>query len=771
MVQQRRNNPLTWVRRMLLSAILVLSSTKEKNHTVVVVAAQQQHYSVADSYPIEFGTNYDPTVIDPHAAALHHRGAVYGGYGRASREALARLPLVLPETSLSLEEDEDDDDDDEMSSESQSHSYFRVRDQGGQLFACRLYHEDALESSSLYDSMFDAPVLVSRGVATTTVTTTTTTTGNIENNNDDPQKNPDGGMIAPTTTTTTTTTTPKMVDGATTTTTPAQIGGATATTAEKKKKKKALPGSSLQPTTRVIRSSSTNNKNGESGGGASSSPGSTTTTATSSTGTTTTTTATGGGASSSSSLSASSDAEVSSSSSSRALVQMVESTSVDDVDDDDDNMMIDPIVIEMSLLDHLRGVCGQVHKGYWSYEWCFMGEITQFHVEYDTKTNQVKVDRVTNLGTYARRDLHVMDLENDPNDDFFVNEWAQDEPEVARVVDYHLDGTLCDATEPATPRRTHAILQCCGPKVVKRHKGMVHRDGRPFLTDLVAVLDVVEDPDLKCTYNFTICTPLLCGDATTDHNNAALADDDDAAVVAAVAEKAAIDAARLVEDLNGSNKINDEETIRQILDRTLTKLCLQSSQSGGGWWTYEFCHEKTIRQFHETLGVRKNSAGAKVASKVVESEHVLGKYDPVSEAHVQDEDEYKYVVNATSTTSSTSTTSTTTNTAVGTSWGEGNGAYYQVEYTGGDTCDTSDVTDSAIVAGTAGKTTMLRRAASVRYHCGSAFDVQVGEDSTCHYIVDVKVPGLCRHPLFRAPISKRQIMKCLPVNNEEEDDF
>lgn len=454
---------------------------------------------------------------------------------------------------------------------------------------------------------------------------------------------------------------------------------------------------------------------------------------------------------------------------------MMESTSADDYDDvdDDDDDTIDPVVIEMSLMEHLQGVCGQVHKGYWSYEWCFMGEITQFHVEYDTKTNQVKVDRVTNLGTYARRDLQLIMMNrtnNDNDDDFlFVNEWAQDEPEVARVVDYHLDGTLCDATEPATPRRTHAILQCCGPKVVKRHKGMVHRDGRPFLTDLVAVLDVVEDPDLKCTYNFTICTPLLCGDTATTDTNAAPADDD-ATAAAAAAEKAAVDAARLVEDLNGSSKINDEESIRQILDRTLTQLCLQSSQSGGGWWTYEFCHEKSIRQFHETLGVRKNSAGAKVASKVVESEHVLGKYDPASEAHVQDGEEYKYVVNATSTTSSTSTTSTT-NVAVGTSWGEGNGAYYQVEYTGGDTCDTSDVTDSAIVAGTAGKTTMLRRAASVRYHCGSAFDVQVSEDSTCHYIVDVKVPGLCRHPLFRAPISKRQIMKCLPVDNEEEDDF
>jgi Glucosidase II beta subunit-like protein len=376
----------------------------------------------------------------------------------------------------------------------------------------------------------------------------------------------------------------------------------------------------------------------------------------------------------------------------------------------------------------------------------------------------VKVDQVTNLGTYAHREMYFLDHQQEDEDEHTtVNEWAEDEPEVARIVDAHLDGTLCGGTTttPPSPRRTYALLQCCSDKIVKRHKGMIHREGRPYQTDLIAVLDVIEDPDVQCLYNVTVCTPLLCGSTTGGATTAATAADNKDTANAAL--QAAVAATRLLEDLNGINKINTEESIRQILDRTLHQLCLQSPS--GGWWIYEFCHQKSIRQYHETLGVRQNSAGAKISAKLVESEHILGTYDrSTSETAPHNmqkdkEEEWKLVVNATATT---------------TAWGEGNGAYYQVEYTGGDTCDTADVTDSAVVAGTQTggnkAVRLLQRAASVRYHCGHTFDVQVSEDTTCHYIVDVKVPGLCRHPLFRAPIAKKQIMKCLPVNDDDADD-
>jgi hypothetical protein len=92
----------------------------------------------------------------------------------------------------------------------------------------------------------------------------------------------------------------------------------------------------------------------------------------------------------------------------------------------------------------------------------------------------------------------------------------------------------------------------------------------------------------------------------------------------------------------------------------------------------------------------------------------------------------------------------------------GNGAYFFEEYTKGDVCDHEDVTDSAVKAGSFGEGG-IERATTVCYSCGTSLDMAVKEDSTCHYIVDISVPTLCDHPLFKAPISKRQVVKCLPV--------
>mmetsp|Transcript_2750 Transcript_2750/g.7657 ORF Transcript_2750/g.7657 Transcript_2750/m.7657 type:complete len:205 (-) Transcript_2750:75-689(-) len=93
----------------------------------------------------------------------------------------------------------------------------------------------------------------------------------------------------------------------------------------------------------------------------------------------------------------------------------------------------------------------------------------------------------------------------------------------------------------------------------------------------------------------------------------------------------------------------------------------------------------------------------------------------------------------------------------------GNGAYFPIEYTHGDACEHPDVTDSAIKAGEVGKGG-IERATSVRFYCGPAMKMNVKEDSTCHYIADVSIPLLCEHPLFRAPIQKREVVKCLPVD-------
>jgi Glucosidase II beta subunit-like protein len=107
--------------------------------------------------------------------------------------------------------------------------------------------------------------------------------------------------------------------------------------------------------------------------------------------------------------------------------------------------------------------------------------------------------------------------------------------------------------------------------------------------------------------------------------------------------------------------------------------------------------------------------------------------------------------------------------------GGGTGTYFEVEYTNGDVCDHSDVTDAAIIAGGAAGGAaggVIARASTVRFFCGKTYQLAVSEDSTCHYIVEVTVPALCNHTIFKEPIMKKQIVKCLPVDEDAvvEDD-
>ena len=93
----------------------------------------------------------------------------------------------------------------------------------------------------------------------------------------------------------------------------------------------------------------------------------------------------------------------------------------------------------------------------------------------------------------------------------------------------------------------------------------------------------------------------------------------------------------------------------------------------------------------------------------------------------------------------------------------GNGAIYEQEYKFGEVCDHEDVAMSVIKGGNilhGG----VERSSTVRFMCGNRRElVDVKEDSTCHYILDVTVPELCHHELFRAEVTKTQVVKCLPV--------
>lgn len=93
----------------------------------------------------------------------------------------------------------------------------------------------------------------------------------------------------------------------------------------------------------------------------------------------------------------------------------------------------------------------------------------------------------------------------------------------------------------------------------------------------------------------------------------------------------------------------------------------------------------------------------------------------------------------------------------------GNGAVYIQEYLHGDVCDHKDVAESVIKGGNIVHGS-VERSSTVRFSCGKSLElVDIKEDSTCHYIIDVAVPALCNHPLFIAPVTKTQVVKCLPL--------
>lgn len=406
--------------------------------------------------------------------------------------------------------------------------------------------------------------------------------------------------------------------------------------------------------------------------------------------------------------------------------------------DDDEEEFDEPTKIAALLktrLNKLKGMCAQFHEGWWSYEWCYEGKVRQFHVHIDSAENSVQnieITDITSLGTYSERKAkYFMKKSSSSGAD---NDNKGNPNAMAEITDLYLHGGWCPATKKA--RMTQAVLKCCSPQVIARSRGSVLYKGQPMDSNLLAMQGIVEDS--TCVYNVTICTPLLCYDYVEEKPPKKVLKED-------------LKPATVTETRSSNNKSLDaaavsEMTVVEIIKSLFGKdKCMQTGT--GGWWLYELCPGRHVRQFHEVTLLDRITG---VPRTEVETEHILGKYNSEDD-FVSKEDEWKHVVNETA-----------TSTGSGSSSGSGNGAYYAQEYTAGEVCDHEDVTDSAIKAGEFGEG-HIERATTVRYSCGSQLGMTVKEDSTCHYIVDVTIPALCGHPFFKAPVSKRQVVKCLPV--------
>mmetsp|Transcript_2377 Transcript_2377/g.3404 ORF Transcript_2377/g.3404 Transcript_2377/m.3404 type:complete len:484 (+) Transcript_2377:122-1573(+) len=219
--------------------------------------------------------------------------------------------------------------------------------------------------------------------------------------------------------------------------------------------------------------------------------------------------------------------------------------------------------------------------------------------------------------------------------------------------------------------------------------------------------------------------------------------------------------------------IHRDDSIRDILDKALGGV--QCLSMNAGWWTYGFCHKTQIFQFHEDVSL--DALTAKANTKI-DSRYLLGKYDkklsegfPVEEEIKQmhrpyskhndendDNDDFDDDESGDGTKTNTKTSKKNNGNA------EMADAYFVQEYLHGDTCEGSDVVDSAIKGGKFGDG-KIERSTTVRFFCGSQKAIiRVDEDSTCHYVMDISVPELCVQKYFEVPHLQTQVVKCLPVN-------
>jgi len=206
--------------------------------------------------------------------------------------------------------------------------------------------------------------------------------------------------------------------------------------------------------------------------------------------------------------------------------------------------------------------------------------------------------------------------------------------------------------------------------------------------------------------------------------------------------------------LSGSDLLQLENlSVSEILDLTFSRTRKKCIQFGtGAWWVYELCPGQYIRQYHEVTLLDRVSG---LSTTAIETQHILGRFNQSARRPSKEED-WKHVVNMTSPNigaAGNPLSNAPTNHG-------GNGAFFAQEYTGGDICDHQDVTDSAIKAGEVGEG-RIERSTTVKYGCGNHIEMSVKEDTTCHYVINVNIPALCHHPLFRPPTSRKQFVKCL----------
>jgi len=167
-------------------------------------------------------------------------------------------------------------------------------------------------------------------------------------------------------------------------------------------------------------------------------------------------------------------------------------------------------------------------------------------------------------------------------------------------------------------------------------------------------------------------------------------------------------------------------SVLEIMEKLFSQsLCTYKMES---YWTYELCHGKSLRQYHEE----------REGKKIKLQEYSLGTFSQEMMEELKTEEEKDKANDITRHPPSKKVEMM-------------NLPYYEVSMTGGTTCDLN-------------KQPRKTRVLYVCYPSGKNEIYSLKEVSTCEYEVVVLSPALCSHPQFRPEESEEHGIRCRPLS-------
>ncbi|CAB0043885.1 unnamed protein product [Trichogramma brassicae] len=221
----------------------------------------------------------------------------------------------------------------------------------------------------------------------------------------------------------------------------------------------------------------------------------------------------------------------------------------------EDKEYVGPNPIEyLSLLLFNQNTCSYSLESYWTYELCHGNYVKQYHEERDGKKIKIqkydlgKIDQAQIKKLSAKYD----ELAKNPNRKAEIPVKKIDGINMPYVEIEMTDGTMCDLNDK--PRSIKVLYVC-------------YQHGKQ---EIYSIKETA-----TCEYETIVLTPLLCG-----HPDYRAHDSEE-------------------NTINCRPKDNAPKKPRSLMALEAESLKLRNKKyTGNGWWKYEFCYGRSVRQYH-----------------------------------------------------------------------------------------------------------------------------------------------------------------------------